>query len=383
MHFELGAVLFHDGLLGASCLLANVALARLRPSEPQRLGGYFLALSAGGFAGSLLVGVAMPALGVPFEYADYLVAGGLLVVGLLVRDRERLASWGRGKASRRAGLAGAGLGALGLVGLVGWAGAARNLDASRTFYGFYRVYDEGDLRYFRHGETVHGLESLAGGKAGEPLAYYHRGSPIGRLLALDLRRDTVGVVGLGVGSLAAYARPGERWDFFELDPEVERLARKDFSFLSRCRGRVRVITGDARQSLGDVPDGSYDLLVLDAFAADFVPLHLVDREALALYRRKLAPGGLMVFHVSSRVFDLVPVLARLADDARLRGAYAQGAAGAEGEFASLWLALGDGEEKIAPLVSQLGWQPLTLTPELRHRRVWTDGYVNLFHALRR
>jgi spermidine synthase len=125
------------------------------------------------------------------------------------------------------------------------------------------------------------------------------------------------VVGLGAGALAAYAAPGERWTFFEIDPAVIAIARDPrlFTYLADAlrRGAVRVVAGDARVSLAAVADGSFDLLVLDAFSSDSIPAHLLTREALALYLRKLAPRGVMAFHISNRTLDLEPVVAAAAD----------------------------------------------------------------------
>ncbi len=381
-HYELGAVLTHDAFLLVGCLLVHAAVSRLRPSSPGERGRYFFAQSLGGFLGSSVVGLLLPAFGAPFAYYDYLAAGTLLLLAFAARDRLRLKSW---LAKSRLNPVLASLGALGLAALLvlaARAGTAASLDATRTFYGLYRVYDDGPLRYFRHGATTHGVEDLA--RPGEPLSYYHRGSPAGRVLATDLPRHDVGLVGLGVGSLASYARDGERWTVYELDPEVERLARKDFTFLSRAHGDVRVVTGDARQSLLQVPDQSFDLLVLDAFSSDFVPLHLLSREAVQLYLAKLKPHGMLLVHVSSRILDLVPVLTRLAADAGAAGVYAQGDDGElRGAFASVWFALATDASRLDPLVGTLGFKRLELTPELAARRPWSDDYVNLFHALRR
>src|SRR6185437_9470115 len=119
---------------------------------------------------------------------------------------------------------------------------------------------------------------------------------------LPARRVNVGVIGLGAGGLAAYGRPGERWTFFELDPEVERIARdpRFFTYITDSRASIRVVLGDGRLSLGHEPDALLDLLVLDAFSSDAIPVHLLTREALQLYLQKLAPGGVLLFHLSNR-----------------------------------------------------------------------------------
>ncbi|MFT3839661.1 MAG: fused MFS/spermidine synthase [Myxococcaceae bacterium] len=379
-HYELGAVLTHNAFLLVGCLLVFAAVSRLRPADPAQRGRYFFAQALGGFLGSAVVGLVLPAIGAPFGYDDYLAAGALLVLGFVARDFARLRGWAMKSKVRAAPLGIAPLAAGALLFFAARAGSNASVDATRTFYGLYRVYEEGPLRFFRHGATTHGVEDST--RPGEPLSYFHRDSPIGRLLATGLERHDVGLVGLGVGSLVSYARDGERWTVFELDPEVERLARKDFTFLSRAHGEVKVVTGDARQSLAVVPDQSFDLLMLDAFSSDFVPLHLLSQEAMELYLKKLRPHGLLVIHVSSRMLDLVPVLTRLAVEVHAAGVYSQGTDGHErGAFASVWFALSTDEAQVAPL-APLGFKRLEMTPELAARRPWTDGYVNIFHALR-
>ena len=161
------------------------------------------------------------------------------------------------------------------------------------------------------------MQSLASARRGEALTYYHATGPFGQawhgLSRASSGRD-VAVVGLGVGTLATYARADQRWTFFEIDPVIERIARNPayFSFMETCGDRCRVIAGDARVSLGRVPAHGYDLLVLDAFSSDSIPIHLMTREALSLYVSRLAPGGVLVMHVSNRHLHLAPIAARLA-----------------------------------------------------------------------
>jgi hypothetical protein len=203
------------------------------------------------------------------------------------------------------------------------AASGHALDTARSFFGVYRVsLAEGrTIRVFQHGTTVHGAEYVDPARETEPLGYYNQAGPFGRFFAALAGRDVkrVGVVGLGAGDLVCYAKSGQNWTFHEIDPEVERIARDPrwFHFLARCGDDPRVILGDARLTLAGVPDGHYDVLVIDAFSSDSIPVHLLTREALTLYRRKLAPNGVILFHISNRYLDLAPVLAALADDARM------------------------------------------------------------------
>lgn len=193
----------------------------------------------------------------------------------------------------------------------------------RSFFGVLRVQQvlQDDLVVLSHGTTIHGMQSTRAGEALTPLGYYHQAGPFGRFFAAIARSNqpvtAVGVVGLGTGGLGCYARPGEAWTFHEIDPLVERLARDErwFHFMADCGNHPAVVLGDARVTLAAGPAARYDLLVIDAFSSDSVPVHLLTREALALYFTRLKPGGIVLFHVSNRYLDLVPVVARLAADA--------------------------------------------------------------------
>ena len=193
----------------------------------------------------------------------------------------------------------------------------------RSFFGVYQVKasEEGDLHELVHGTTTHGRQDLAPGRERTPLSYYHRGGAIGRLLAAAPANVTarVGIIGLGTGSIACYGAPGERWTFYEIDPTVERIARDPrlFTYLRVCPAEVDVVLGDARLSLERAADRRYGLIIADAFSSDTVPVHLLTRQALALYREKLRPGGVLAFNVSNRYLSLEPVLGRLARDSRV------------------------------------------------------------------
>ena len=198
--------------------------------------------------------------------------------------------------------------------------AGETLATTRSFFGVNRVrlMEDGAFRVLQHGTTVHGVESTGPDGPTTPLGYYSRRGPFGQFFAAAAGRNLsrVGVVGLGAGELACYARPGQSWTFHEIDPAVEMLARdgRFFHFLEACGNHPRIVLGDARLTLADAPDHSYDLIVIDAFSSDSIPLHLLTREAFALYQRKLAADGIILFHVSNRYLDLAPVVVALAAD---------------------------------------------------------------------
>ena len=264
------------------------------------------------------------------------------------------------------------------------------LHTARSFFGVHRVTRDpaGEFHLLVHGQTLHGRQALAPARSREPLTYYHRTGPIGHVLATYATAPAVriGAVGLGAGSLASYARPGQQWTFFEIDPVVERLARdpRYFTFLRDSAAPVRVVLGDARLTLGATPDASFELLVLDAFSSDAIPLHLVTREALALYLRKLAPRGVLACHISNLHLDLEPVFARLAADARLAALVCDDTAispaeAALGKSPSVWLVLARDAADLAPLARDGRWRPARDDPA---QAVWTDHHSSLLSAFR-
>jgi hypothetical protein len=262
---------------------------------------------------------------------------------------------------------------------------------ARSFFGVYRVrlIDDGQTRLvvLMNGTTLHGTKSLSPGEENLPLAYYSHEGPFGRFFAALAPGSVrhVGVVGLGTGELGCYAKPDQDWTFYEIDPLVARIARdpRYFQFLANCGNHPRVVLGDARLTLADTPDGTYDVLVLDAFSSDSIPMHLLTREALALYLRKLAPGGRMLFHISSRTIDLLPIVGALAADA---GLAARMQLGPRPPIASKWrrlpalaVALARRSGELAGLDAAEGWAEI---PPADARSLWTDQRSDLLRAIR-
>ncbi len=206
-----------------------------------------------------------------------------------------------------------------------WRPGIAPIETARSFFGVHRVADvaEGKARFLYHGTTIHGAQRLrnddgtAVSGPPAPLTYYYRGGPMGEAIAAARTArgglDHVAVVGLGTGSLACHRKMGEHWTFFEIDPEVIRIAQDPllFAFMSNCAPDAPVVAGDARLTLEASPQ-RYDLIVLDAFSSDTIPVHLLTREALAGYLSKLSPHGVIVMHISNRHLDLAPVVANVA-----------------------------------------------------------------------
>jgi hypothetical protein len=196
--------------------------------------------------------------------------------------------------------------------------------AERGFFGFHRVEWDltGHFHELYHGTTLHGLERVSPPGCREPLGYYSRSGPMADVFAAlrtRPRRLNIATAGLGAGALAAYGDPGDAWTFYEIDPAVQRIASEPrlFCYLSESPAHPKVVLGDARLSLAAASE-RYDLIVLDAYSSDAIPVHLLTKEALLVYLDRLAPGGLIAFHVSSRYFALAPVVASLAKSTGLK-----------------------------------------------------------------
>lgn len=263
------------------------------------------------------------------------------------------------------------------------------LARERSFFGINTVKrdESGRFNLLINGNTVHGAEWTDPALRREPLTYYSESGPLGRLFAaFDKvgRPQRVGVVGLGVGTTACYRGPGESWTFFEIDPAVERLARDPslFHYMADCAGDAPVVIGDARQSLAALPDRSYDLLILDAFSSDAIPVHLLTREALRLYLAKLDVDGIIALHISNRMLDLEPVVANIVADA---GAAAlirdqrEGVDLADRKTPSVWVVIARSSANLAFLRDEPAWVPLDPRPDFG---LWADDFSNILQILR-
>jgi hypothetical protein len=262
--------------------------------------------------------------------------------------------------------------------------------AARTFFGVYRVRVDERLhyRFMFHGPTLHGMQSTLEDRRAASLSYFHKSGPIGQVFAAvpaAAAAQAVGVVGLGVGSLASYAGPAQHWVFYEIDPAVERIARNPayFTYLRDCAARCDVVIGDARVSLGRARSGQFGVIILDAFSSDAIPVHLLTREALSLYLSRLAPGGVIALHISNLHLSLSPVLGRLAEAQGLAALWqrepATAGSFADGKFPSEWMVLARDRADLGSLVRDPRWIPPVIgaaTP------LWTDDFSNILSVLR-
>ena len=419
------AVPLHLGAFFVNAMVGHGELARRRPA-PCHLTEFYLWLAAGGVLGGMFAALIAPLLfdGI-WEYPIALVAACLLRPAIAAAPGRRLFDLALplavfGLILARAGWRGLGLpepGAaatlsifvpaamllygmaerplrfgLGMAAALGAGLLAADSDQilarARSFFGVYTVkQDPGGFHVLVHGTTIHGAERVDATRRREPLTYYLRDGPLGQLFAA-LKRDpprTVGAVGLGVGTVACYRRSGQRWTFYEIDPLVEQIARdaRYFHYLEDCAPAAEVVLGDARRSLQQAPSGHYDLLILDAFSSDAIPIHLMTREALALYLDKLSPRGVIAFHVSNRSLDLAPIVADLAAAAGVlawRQSY-QPPRGSESTYRtpSTWIAIAREARDLGTLTADPRWSRLVGRSD---RRPWTDAFSNVLGALR-
>ncbi len=433
-------------LLFVVAVALHTRLYQLRPA-PDRLTGFYLAMSVGGALGGVFAGLLAPVLfDWTYEYPLLVFAAGALAPqSFLLPVTARL--WRRHGRLKLLGMAvivgllawigifdpGGFLGAyhesiaflcVALVGLAaigrrsaylialagglvlfgGYRAATLSLSDARTrsYFGVYTVIETPTERQLAHGTTLHGIQ-LKGARATTPTTYYVPDSGIGKAMQalpeLYGPAARVGVVGLGTGTLACYAQPGQAWRFFEIDPAMVRIARDKFSFLRRCAPQVAITLGDARLRLAESQPASLDLLALDAFSSDTVPMHLLTREAFATYRRVLAPNGLLLVHISNRFMALAPVVgaeartdgwaaAKLAFVPGMEFVASPGPGGGtrvrgqqpEAESASEWLALSPDRATLRQLEALGGgWVPLGSYPGFTP---WTDDYASVLPVMR-
>ncbi len=293
-----------------ACMFCHGELARMKPA-PRYLTRFYLMVSAGGAFGSALVGLVAPLI-LP---AYFELAFGLVTCAALLAFQMRRA--------HPAFITVAIAALLFTLGTEVWQIKAfynNTVLASRNFYGVLRVQEFGEAssrhRSLVHGTILHGTQYLAPEFAHTPTTYYTQTSGIGRVLESlhpSARPIKVGIIGLGAGTIATYGSRGDVYRFYDINPAVVTIANRDFSYLKGSDATVEIALGDARLSLEREPSQQFDVLVIDAFSSDAIPVHLLTSEAMAIYRRHMKPGGIIAFHVTNRYLDLPPVVKGLAD----------------------------------------------------------------------
>lgn len=375
----------YSATLFAACMVCHGELARSKP-HPRYLTGFYLMLALGGALGGVLVGLLAPhAFDDLYELPLGMVALCLFVALALLRDRTSLLHGRWGTVARLVFLA------LTVALGVQLARTYRNNSADtrvtlRNFYGVINVRDSGEgpdaMRVLAHGTIIHGKQFLEEDRRDWPTTYYGPASGVA-LAILDARAHgpvRVGVVGLGAGTLAAYGRAGDVFRFYDINPQVVELARSEFSFLKDSPARVEVQLGDARLSLERESAQNFDVLALDAFSSDAIPVHLLTAEAIRGYLRQLRPGGVLAVHISNRYLDLVPVLQRAARQLSLELREVDNKDDDEvGVYRSDWLLLSASPAAFRGRLLKAAARKIDADPRVR---LWTDDYSDLYRILK-
>lgn len=265
------------------------------------------------------------------------------------------------------------------------------LYTSRNFFGVKRVVinPEGNMRELYHGSILHGAQLLDPGRKNEPTTYFHQSGPIGDIFSVFNTADmkpVVAVIGLGTGSIASYARPGQHFVFYEIDPAVKQIAqdRLFFSFLENAQMKYDIVIGDGRLTMNDAHDYQYGMIILDAFSSDAIPIHLLTKEAIELYVSKIVPEGILAFHISNRFLELEPLMGRVAKELGLeclarQDLFIQKGKDYQGKKESHYVIMGRSNRVMSHFLTYSDWYRVSENPEIP---LWTDKYSNIISLLR-
>ncbi len=375
----------YSATLFAACMVCHGELARSKP-HPRYLTGFYLMLALGGALGGVLVGLVAPnVFDDLYELPLGMFAVCLLVFAALYRDRASVlhGRWGKLVQLLLAALSAA----LAYVLVQEYrASSADTRVISRNFYGVLNVSDSGEgpeaMRSLSHGTIIHGRQFLDPERRNWPTTYYGKVSGIGLSILDKGERGPVrvGVVGLGTGTLAAYGRPGDVFRFYDINPRVVELARTEFSFLNDSRAAVEVALGDARLTLEREAAQNFDVLALDAFSSDAIPVHLLTAEAIGVYLRHLKPEGILAVHISNRYLDLVPVVQEAARHHRLVLRQVENDdVDDEGVYRSDWMLLSRSAAAFEGKGLAESAERVVGTTRIR---LWTDDYSDLSRILK-
>jgi SAM-dependent methyltransferase len=360
-----------------ACMFCHGELSRLKPA-PRYLTRFYLMVSLGGAVGSVLVGIVAP-LVLP---AYFELALGLIVCAALLAWQVRRAHPVFIVLSVAA--------LLFSVGAAGWSihGFYENtVLATRNFYGVLRVqeWNVGTANYHRsliHGTILHGTQYPSPELERQPTTYYTATSGIGR--AIESRHPSleplrVGIIGLGTGTIAAWGSKGDIYRFYDINPAVIGIAKRDFTFLGKSEASIEIALGDARLSLERESPQNFDVLAIDAFSSDAIPVHLITSEALAVYRRHMKPGGIIAFHVTNRYLDLAPVVQQLADAQGLSAVLVADDGEEPMGSRSDWVLLSDSDEPLEAKAIDEVAETIEARPGWR---LWTDDFNNIVQVLK-
>lgn len=364
--------------LFALCLFCHSELYRRRP-PPARLTTFYFSVAAGGALGAILVGIVAP-------YAltgTYELAGGLCLTAILAL----VVAWSYGLLPRVLWSAVVTATVL-LIARDVRADRRNAIYRTRNFYGdlhisqnYYDTY-KATTRTLYHGLIEHGQQVFSPALRTAPTTYYGHQTGVG--LAVDLccqdRPRRIGVIGLGTGTMAAYGRPGDVIRFYDINPAVPPIARRYFTYLRDSKAQIEIVNGDARISMEHEPPQNYDVIAIDAFSGDAIPVHLITSEALELYRRHIRPGGIIAFHVSNRFLRLQPVVKQLADHAGMKSILISSPDDDKIDvFSADWVLVTNNEAFLSRRELGADKDSIVVPPRLRR---WTDDYNSLLPILR-
>jgi hypothetical protein len=402
----------------AAAMVCHGELARTRPPAAY-LTGFYLLMSLGGVLGGVFNALVAPVVFNKVVEYPLVIALACLLLPRPGFDRNR--ALGRGLDLTYAGV----LGVFGLFVAAAYVGRAfipksavadlsppfrawathildvtsftrqETIYRNRNFFGVVHVdtWDNGRYHYLVHGTTSHGMQCMEPGRQDEPMAYFHREGPIGRIFeAVGEKKSKVNmaVLGIGTGTLAAYALPGWDLTLYEIDPAIVQMAfdRKNFTYLDDCKKRqvpIDIRMGDGRLQLRQAPEGTYDILFMDAFTSDAVPVHLITKEAIEMYFTKLAPGGIVVVNIANRYLDLEPVLANLAEATGLCALAAKDEGDRNERYGTHWVVFARKPEDFGRLPQMTRDDGSNWFEELKGDErvgVWTDDFSNLIRVFR-
>jgi len=367
------AILFFLFECFIACLFCHAEAHALRPRRPSETTLFYLLVAAGGVTGTFFIGIASPLIfAANYDLAITFFITALLAVAITWSD-----GWGQRLLWSTASVL-----LLVLNFALHAAYAQQSLLITRNFYGSLRVKQAispggQPMRMLLNGTIQHGNQIFSPALNQTPTTYYAKDSGVGLALAncCANRSRNIGVVGLGAGTLAAYGNPDDQIRFYEINPHVQPIARNLFTYIRDSPARITIVEGDARASLAQETPQHFDVLVVDAFSGDAIPLHLLTTEATRLYQKHLVPGGILAFHVSNQYLDLAPEVAQLAASAHMQARlFDTPSVDSRGEFRSLWVLVTSSPAFFTVPEVAATATPITPVPGLR---VWTDDYSSL------
>ena len=366
-----------------SCLFCHTEAYALRPKRPSESTLFYLLFAAGGALGAFLIGIASPLI---FSF-NYDLALTFFITALLALA----VTWSSGWPLRLLWSTASVL-LLALVVMLHIAYQRNTPLAIRNFYGSLRVRESlsphpgAKVRTLTNGTIQHGTQIFSSDLRKTPTTYYAEDSGVGLALRYCCLREgstrprNIGIIGLGVGTIAAYGQPGDRIHFYEINPAVAPIAQNLFTYLRDSGAQISIAEGDARSTLTAEPPQDFDVLVVDAFTGDAIPLHLLTSQAMDLYKRHLASGGVLAFHISNQHVDLEPEIALLAQSAGMDARRIPSFANEErGEFTATWMLLTNNLAFFAQPEVAAHVRPATTNPDVH---LWTDDYSSVFPLLR-